>query len=188
MRGSQKIATAVSPLYRTTRPRRWEARNEEGGEVLLEGGIKYVSQPINSRPLTTRRLGKGGEDAVGPLGLGLLLPTAARAWRRGEWPDVHPPTPSLMPSSGKKTPGPCRHGSQFLRPGEHLRHLGILLAWQDQAAAATAMHATPLKFISSSSSRLFLSTCSTAWRGNGLTPCNGLTREPDTPGCGCPSD
>ena len=37
-------------------------------------------------------------------------------------------------------------GLKFLRPGEHLRHLGILLARpRDQAAAATAMHATRLQ-------------------------------------------
>lgn len=37
-------------------------------------------------------------------------------------------------------------GLQFLRPGEHLRHLGVLLARpQDQAAAAAAMHTTRLQ-------------------------------------------
>ena len=42
-----------------------ESGNEEGGEMLLEGGIKLVRQPIRPRPLTTRRLGDGGKDAVG---------------------------------------------------------------------------------------------------------------------------
>ena len=37
-------------------------------------------------------------------------------------------------------------GLKFLLPGEHLRHIGILLAWPwDQATTATAMHATRLQ-------------------------------------------
>ena len=60
-----------------------ESGNEEGDEVLLEGGIKLVRQPIRAQPLTARRLDDGGQDAVGrevrQASLGLLRAAAAES-------------------------------------------------------------------------------------------------------------
>ena len=39
--------------------------DEEIDELLLEGGVELVRQPIRTLPLTARRFGYGGEDAVG---------------------------------------------------------------------------------------------------------------------------